>query len=146
MYQYTFYNDPWSDFKVLTCRLVSLLCRLDIMFFQSSLAVFILTRTASTLSLAATLETSSPLTTTAFSFDWPCSLSLRNSWGEKKKLDDSITQACGETLQDTHVKVFSLCVALLMWRSGTNRVWHRLFLSSQPVSLRYTTFIEHKHT
>lgn len=85
-------NRLWSvttDVQVLTCRLVSLLCRLAIIFFQSSLAVFIFTRTASTLSLAAILEMSSPFMTTPLTFDCPSSLSLRNSWREKKRWDDN---------------------------------------------------------
>lgn len=67
--------------QLITCRAVSLWCTLDIRVFQSSLALLILARTASTLSLAAILTTSSPLSTTAFSLEWPCSLSLRNSLG-----------------------------------------------------------------
>lgn len=77
------FTKSWE--KMLTCKPVSLLCRLDMRLFQSSLALFTLARTASTLSLAAILVTSSPLTTTAFSFDWPCSLSFRNSCWEKSK-------------------------------------------------------------
>lgn len=83
-----FYNGSEQWEGMFTCRLVSLLCRLVIIFFQSSLAVFILARTASTLSLGAVLQTSSPFITTAQSCDWPWSLSLRNSWGEKKRWDD----------------------------------------------------------
>lgn len=69
----------WIYFENLTCKLVSRLWRLDIILFQSSRAVFILTRTASTLSFAATLQTSSPFNTTVFTLDWPCSLSFKNS-------------------------------------------------------------------
>lgn len=68
-------------FKGCTCKFVSLLCRLEIRFFQSSRALLVLARTPSTLSFAATLVNSSLLNSTLFTLLWPCSLSLRNSCG-----------------------------------------------------------------
>lgn len=65
--------------NIQTCRPASLLWRLDMKLFQSSLATLLLARTASLVSLAATANSRSALTSTVFSLDSPVSLWLRKS-------------------------------------------------------------------
>lgn len=65
-----------------TLRASSLVCRLFIRLFQSSLVFATLALIPSTLSLDTTAIRSSPLAPTVLSLAWPFSLSLRNSWGE----------------------------------------------------------------
>lgn len=70
-----------SEFEP-TLSASSLICRLFIRLFQSSLAFATLALIPSTLSLDTTAISSSPLAPTVLSLAWPCSLSLKNSCGD----------------------------------------------------------------
>lgn len=103
----------------------SLIFRLFIRLFQSSLVFATLALIPSTLSLDTTTISSSPLAATALSLAWPCSLSLRNSCGDTQTkelwLCDVHTELGGCESKSGGKKTDNLCLsynsdAVLHWQ------------------------------